>query len=370
MPEGTPFVELPVNVTEDRLLGGLDLEAALATGKRVIERGLLAKANGGVLYVDALNLLDNTTAAYLIETMSRGVVFLEREGLSAVHEAKFMLIATFDPSDGNARMGLLDRIGLIVPFSAQTQAETRAEVIRRVRAHEVKGAHQQAEIEEEENALRALILAARADLKDVVLYDEQIEALAQAAVELGIEGNRVDVFATKAAAASAALRGCREVDDDDLKLATKLVLAPRATRLPEEQAEQKAPETVMQEPPQPAQSHDNTESNEQTDTNEMPSPEEIREMLLETVETELPDVLQHFALMQQRKGKSGKRSVAENMRRGKYVRAVSGHLREGKLALIPTMLAAAPWQRVRHREDQRKSFIIKKDDIRVKRFSR
>lgn len=369
LPEGTPFVELPVNATEDRLLGGLDLEAALATGKRMVEKGLLAKANGGVLYVDALNLLDSTTAAYLIEALSRGAVFVEREGLSAVHEAKFMLIATFDPSDGEVRMGLLDRIGLIVPFSAQSQASMRAEVVRRVRTIETESTPVRPDIEEEESALRALILAARADLHQVVLYDEQIEALAQAALALGVEGNRVDIFATKAAVASAALRGNREVDDEDLKLATKLVLAPRATRLPETESEAPPPEASVEQAPQPPPTNaEHTDPNEQNEANEMASPEEIREMLLETVETELPEVLQHFALVQQRKGKSGKRGVAENLRRGKYVRAVSGRLREGNLALIPTMLAAAPWQRVRHREDHRKAFIIKKDDIRIKRF--
>ncbi|MFN3427220.1 MAG: magnesium chelatase ATPase subunit D [Candidatus Thermochlorobacter sp.] len=368
LPEGTPFVELPVNATEDRLLGGLDLEVALATGKRLIEKGLLAKAHGGVLYVDSLNLLDSAISAQLIDVMSRGVVIIEREGLSAVHPAEFMLVATFDPSDGDVRMGLLDRIGLIVPFSAQTQAEIRAEVVRSVRAKELGRTARCEEVNQEETALRALILSAREDLRRVVIYDEQLEALSQAALELGVEGNRVDVFAAKAAMASAALNGETEVGESDLKLATKLVLLPRATRMPEPQEDEPAPAQPKQAPP----SNKNESQDEQTgEQAQLPSPEEISEMLLETIETELPDVLQNLVFAEQRKGKSGKRGVTENTQRGKYIRAVSGSLREGKLALVPTLMAAAPWQRTRQAAQARtakKRLVIKKDDVRIKRF--
>jgi magnesium chelatase subunit D len=367
LPEDTPFVELPINATEDRLLGGLDLEMALATGKRVIEKGLLAKAHDGVLYVDSLNLLDSMISAQLIDTISRGAVIIEREGLSAVHEAKFMLVATFDPSDGEVRMGLLDRIGIIVPFSAQSTAEVRAEVVRCVRAKELEHATDHAEAEQEETALRALILAARADLKKVVLYDEQLEALVQTALELGVEGNRADVFAAKVAVANAALNGETEVGDDDLKLAAKLVLLPRATRIPEK--EEEPIESIA--PPQtpPPENGNNEES--QTNEPQLPSPEDLSNMLLETIETVLPESMLNLNFAQQRKGKSGKRGVAENKRRGKYIRAVSGSLQEGKLALIPTLMAAAPWQRTRRTEPQgrvKNRLIIKKEDIRIKRF--
>jgi magnesium chelatase subunit D len=367
LPEDTPFVELPINATEDRLLGGLDLEMVLATGKRVIEKGLLAKAHGGVLYVDSLNLLDSMISAQLIDTISRGAVIIEREGLSAVHEAKFMLVATFDPSDGEVRMGLLDRIGIIVPFSAQSTAEVRAEVVRCVRAKELEHATDHAEAEQEETALRALILAARADLKKVVLYDEQLEALVQTALELGVEGNRADVFAAKVAVANAALNGETEVGDDDLKLAAKLVLLPRATRIPEKEEERAEPTAPPQTPP--PENGNNEES--QTNEPQLPSPEDLSNMLLETIETVLPESMLNLNFAQQRKGKSGKRGVAENKRRGKYIRAVSGSLQEGKLALIPTLMAAAPWQRTRRTEPQgrvKNRLIIKKEDIRIKRF--
>lgn len=367
LPEDTPFVELPINATEDRLLGGLDLEMVLATGKRVIEKGLLAKAHGGVLYVDSLNLLDSMISAQLIDTISRGAVIIEREGLSAVHEAKFMLVATFDPSDGEVRMGLLDRIGIIVPFSAQSTAEVRAEVVRCVRAKELEHATDHAEAEQEETALRALILAARADLKKVVLYDEQLEALVQTALELGVEGNRADVFAAKVAVANAALNGETEVGDDDLKLAAKLVLLPRATRIPEKEEEPIESIAPPQTPPPESSNSEESQTNEP----QLPSPEDLSNMLLETIETVLPESMLNLNFAQQRKGKSGKRGVAENKRRGKYIRAVSGSLQEGKLALIPTLMAAAPWQRTRRTEPQgrvKNRLIIKKEDIRIKRF--
>ncbi|NTV93231.1 MAG: AAA domain-containing protein, partial [Chlorobiaceae bacterium] len=119
LPEGTPFVELPLNVTEDRLIGGVDLEATLASGVRVVQHGVLSKAHGGVLYVDSLSLLDSSAVSHIMDAMSRGEVLVEREGLSEVHPASFMLVGTYDPTDGEVRMGLIDRVGIIVPFTAQ-----------------------------------------------------------------------------------------------------------------------------------------------------------------------------------------------------------------------------------------------------------
>ncbi|NTW57286.1 MAG: AAA domain-containing protein, partial [Chlorobiaceae bacterium] len=129
LPEGTPFVELPLNVTEDRLIGGVDLEATLATGVRVVQHGVLTKAHGGVLYVDSLSLLDSSAVSHVMDAMSRGEVLVEREGLSEVHPAKFMLVGTYDPTDGEVRMGLLDRIGMIVPFTAQNDFRARKKII-------------------------------------------------------------------------------------------------------------------------------------------------------------------------------------------------------------------------------------------------
>lgn len=356
LPAGAPFVELPLNVTEDRLLGGLDLEATLASGRRVVEIGLLARANGGVLYVDGLNLLEHSVISHLMETMASGVVRLEREGLSAVHAARFALIGTYDPSDGEVQRSLLDRIGLIAPFAPNGDARFRFEVVRR---NTGRGADTG-----EDAMLRELVAVAREALPRVHIRDEQISGIAQAALSMGVEGNRADVFAVEAARAAAALAGRYDVDDDDLKLATRLVLVPRATRLPrphEEQPEEQPPDEHPREAPQPEQ--------------------ELTELLLDAAEAELPVDVLELPFSVQRRGKSGGRGAALNHKRGRFVRAIAADPRGNRIAILPTLMTAAPWQRVRGLErDERAAPVtpcpdamrsridIRKQDIRVKRY--
>lgn len=363
LPEGTPFVELPLNITEDRLLGGLDLEVALATGKRVIEKGLLAKANGGVLYVDSFNLLDSVSEAYLIDALSRGKVLIERDGVSDVHEARFILVGTYNPAEGDVRMGLLDRIGLIVPFTPNSDEKFRAEVVRRVhfQTHDNDS--------DDDKLLQGLILQAREILPRVEIRDEEVSGLVQTALSLGVEGNRADVFAVKAALASAALAGRLDVDEEDLKLAARLVLLPRATRIPESEETKKEPKPP--EAPQPTESESQSNSpDNNNENNSEQTPDQIEELLLDAVESELPENLMNLAASAKRRSKSGSRGEALNYRHGRYVRSEQGSLRKGKLALVPTMIQAAPFQRVRKKTKHRNhsALIITKDDIRIKRF--
>ncbi len=374
LPEGAPFVELPVNVTEDRLLGGLDLEATLATGTRAVERGLLARAHGGVLYADGLNLLDHSVVAHLMETMASGVVRVEREGLSAVHPARFVLVGTYDPSDGEVQRSLLDRIGLIVPFAPQTDARLRAEVVRRNQRRR-EGAVEEAlpsapvrlrdeAADDETHMLRAMIADARARLPQVLIRDEQVQALIQAALSLGVEGNRADVFAAQAALAKAALDGRESVDDDDLRLAVRLVLLPRATRLPEADESRQTKDAQPRAPEEQSQG-------EQDGPNGAPSAqsEQLEALLLSAAEAELPKDALSLPFAMQRRGCSGSRGAALNSRRGRFVRAVRGDPRGNRIALLQTLMAAAPWQAVRRAETRSGSQLaIRKEDIRVKRF--
>jgi magnesium chelatase subunit D len=369
LPQGTPFVELPVNATEDRLIGGLDLEATLATGQRVIEPGLLARADGGVLYADGLNLLDASVMAALMDTAATGAVRIEREGLSAMHSARFVLVGAYDSSDGEVRCGLLDRVGLIVPFVPLKDARARAEVVRR---NDHRG---DAEIAEEETAvLRQMIAVAREQLPQVAISDEQIEALTQTALSLGVEGNRADVFAVQAALAKAALDGRSAVDDDDLKLAVRLVLVPRATQMPQPEEN---PDNRRQNPDQATaeQSTDDTDDQPTTD-HQQP---QIEELLLDAAQAELPSDVLTLPFAMQRRGKSGSRGAALNGKRGRMVAAVEGPLRGNKIALLPTLLAAAPWQAMRRLENRdwrlrssisnlQSPLAIRHSDIRVRRF--
>ncbi|NTU86219.1 MAG: AAA domain-containing protein, partial [Chloroflexales bacterium] len=261
------FVELPVGVTEDRLLGGLDLEATLARGERVHRSGLLARANGGLLYADGVNLLDDSTVNHLLAALDSGVVRVEREGLSVVELSRFALIATYDPAEGPPRRHLLDRVGLIAAPVSHAPSPARAEVVRRnlaVDRQRLKPARRArkgqapdianigASFDDEDTLLRAMVLAAREALPEVTIEDHQTSQLIQAALALGVEGHRADVFATRAALASAALAGRDAVSDEDMERAVRFVILPRATRVP--QVEEQAPPPPPDEaPPQPEQ---------------------------------------------------------------------------------------------------------------------
>lgn len=364
LPDDAPFVELPVNVTEDRLLGGLDLEATLATGGRVVERGLLARAHGGVLYVDGLNLLDPAIVARLMDVMGSGVVRLEREGVSATYPARFLLVATYDPGDGEVRRGLLDRLGLILPFAPHGDARARAEVVRRNLAALSAD-------DDEVALLRALIAEARTRLPDVRIADEQVRALVETALALGVQGNRADVFAVQAALAKAALDGRERVDDDDLRLAVRLVLLPRATQMLPPADERRAPDQDEQ-----ARQPGDRAGNDETQPADAPPAEQIEALLLEAAQAELPADLLNLPFVPQRRGRSGSRGTTLNNRRGRMVDTVAGSPRGNKIALLPTLLAAAPWQRLRRLEDarapqrQRTSarVVIRPEDVRIARF--
>ncbi|MGC8774355.1 MAG: magnesium chelatase ATPase subunit D [Chlorobaculum sp.] len=376
LPEGTPFVELPLNVTEDRLIGGVDLEATLASGQRVVQHGVLSKAHKGVLYVDSLSLLDSSAVSHIMDAMSRGAVIVEREGLSEVHPADFMLVGTYDPSDGEVRMGLLDRIGIIVPFTPVNDYRARKQIV-----NIVMGTRDEEDTQDELRMLRGLIDAAREQLHKVSMTNEQIKGLIQTAISLGVEGNRVDIFAIRAAIANAALSQRTEVDDEDLKLAMKLVLVPRATRMPEREPN---PEEMAQDepPPQEEQPQDEAEDQnappDETDSDaeeeQEETPDMIEELMMDAVETELPDNILNISLASKKKAKSGSRGEALNNKRGRFVRSQPGEIKSGKVALIPTLISAAPWQASRKAEQAKKgikstaALIIGKEDVKIKRF--
>ncbi len=370
LPDETPFVDLPLNVTEDRLIGGLDLEAAIAAGERVIEQGLLAKAHKGVLYVDSLSLLEATATSHVMDAMSRGAVLVEREGLSEVHPSEFMLVGTYDPTDGDVRMGLMDRIGLIVPFTKQNDYRARYEIVKKVMRETPNE-----DAEDEVRMLGGLVQAGREQLNHVAIRKEQIEGLVQSALALGVEGNRADVFAIKTAIASAALSGRNDVEEEDLKIAAKLVLVPRATRVPEAEAEDQEPPPPpppeMEEAPEEAgQSEDDDGPDSDPQNKEEQTPEQIEELLMDAIETEIPESVLNISMAAKSKSRSGHRGEALNNRRGRFIRSQMGEIRSGKIAIIPTLIAASPWQKSRkneykHRKD---SLIIMKDDVRIKKF--
>ncbi|MGQ9480865.1 magnesium chelatase ATPase subunit D [Chloroflexus sp.] len=361
------LVEMPVGVSEDRLLGGIDIEATLATGERVHRSGLLARANGGMLYVDSVNLLDDSTINHILSALDSGVVRVEREGISVVEPARFVLLVTYDPAEGPPRRHLLDRLGLIVAPIGKAPVTTRAEVVRR-------NLQPDTDYEDDEALVLAGILAARELLPSVTISDEQIQQLSLTALALGIEGHRADLFAVRAARAAAALAGREEVNNDDLELAVRLVMLPRATRLPEMTPEEtKSPPPPEPAPPPPSPEHSDDEQRDDEEEKPPQPPEDeltIEELILAAMETDVPPDILETPFTVRRRGRSGSRGTISGQR-GRHIRSVPGKPAQGRLDVIATLRAAAPWQRLRAAEyhpHRRGRIHLRADDLHIKKY--
>ncbi|OAN45089.1 magnesium chelatase ATPase subunit D [Chloroflexus islandicus] len=363
------LVEMPVGVSEDRLLGGIDIEATLALGERVHRSGLLARANGGLLYVDSVNLLDDSTINHILGALDSGVVRVEREGISVVEPARFALLVTYDPAEGPPRRHLLDRLGLIVAPIGKAPVTTRAEVVRR-------NLQPNLDYEDDEALVLAGVLAARELLPTVTITEEQIRQLSMTALALGIEGHRADMFAMRAARAAAALAGRDAVSNEDLELAVRLVMLPRATRMPEMTQEEAQPPPPPPEPapPPPSQRDEEDEQNDEEDQPPKPPDEEltVEDLILAAMETEVPPDILETPFTVRRRGRSGSRGTISGQR-GRHIRSVPGRPAQGRLDVIATLRAAAPWQRLRasehpHHQHRRGRIHLRADDLHIKKY--
>ncbi len=223
----TPFVNLPVGATEDRVLGTLDVERVLRAGEKHFEPGLLARANRGVLYVDEVNLLPDHLVDVLLDAVAMGVNRVEREGVSFTHEARVILIGTMNPEEGELRPQMLDRFGLSVAVSGYFEPEMRKEVVRRRIAFETDPRAYVERWIDAEKELSGRIERARSLLASVSVPDGQFDALVEACAEARADGLRADIVAYKTARAVAAFEGRAEVNASDVKEALALALAHR-----------------------------------------------------------------------------------------------------------------------------------------------
>lgn len=234
-PSRVPFVTLPLGATEDRVLGTLDLERALRGAERAFQPGLLAAAHRGILYVDEVNLLPDHLVDVLLDVAAMGVNSVQREGLSIVHPARFTLIGTMNPEEGDLRPQLLDRFGLMVDVAAPRDRSVRAEVVRRRLAFEADAAAFTAAWRGQQQALRARLAAGQALLPTVALDDSLVELAAHLCCELEVDSLRADIVLLKAARAHAALEGRPRATAADMRVAAELVLPHRRRRRPFEQ---------------------------------------------------------------------------------------------------------------------------------------
>ncbi|MGW7416539.1 putative cobaltochelatase [Streptomyces sp. NPDC054863] len=246
------MVELPVGASEDRLVGALDIERALADGVKAFEPGLLADAHRGILYVDEVNLLHDHLVDLLLDAAAMGASYVEREGVSVRHAARFLLVGTMNPEEGELRPQLLDRFGLTVEVAASRDTDQRVEVVRRRLAYDDDPAGFVAKWAGEEADLRERIVAARALLPQVRLGDDALRQIAATCAAFEVDGMRADIVMARTATALAAWAGRQDVQEEDVRQAALLALPHRRRRNPFDAPgldEDKLDETLEQNSP-------------------------------------------------------------------------------------------------------------------------
>ena len=350
-----PFVQVPLNVMEDRLIGSADLEESVKTGKSVFSPGLLAKAHRGVLYVDDINLLDEETANILLNVVNDGEVLVEREGISLRYPCKPLLIATFNPDEGELRDHLLDRIAVSLSADAEKlDVKSRVEAVDSVVNFSPSGKQGNAAatmaledaISNEED-LKTAIVFAREYIRDLKLAPSQLQYLCEEAIRAGCQGHRAEIFAVEVARSAAALEG-RQVTSEDLRLAVKLAIAPRGTfiQTPMDEDEMMPPPPPPPPPPQMDEqmedqdqedNEDEEEQNEPEDEEEDDSPDEApdvpevpEEFMFDVDATPIdPDLIEFSS--RERAGKGGGRGLIFSQDRGRYIKPM---LPKGKVVRL------------------------------------
>lgn len=381
-------VTLPLGASEDRVCGTLDLEAAIRLGRKRLEPGLLAEAHRGVLYVDEVNLLPDHLVDIILDASAMGVNLVEREGISLAHAARFILIGTMNPEEGELRPQLLDRFGLCVEVKAPREIEERREVLKRREYFDQDPELFMANYAPRQEALRERIAQARALLPSVSVSDELVELGARLCQEAFVAGHRADIILGKAARALAALEGQDHVSEAEMYQAAELVLTHRRRMAP--------PPPRQQEPPHQHE-HDHQHEQEHEHPPEQPEPQQAdpsqeasaapQEQPHEQPPSEPPEEQQNskttppqekvfplgdpykvkpfvFARDRRPRKGSGRRVRSRSLHKtGRYVRS---HVdtQPDDLALDATLRAAAPYQLSRERSGV--AVAVRQGDLRQK----
>ena len=228
-------VDLALNASEDRVVGSLDLEAALRDGSRKFEAGVLGKANGNILYIDEVNLLDDHVVDVLLDVAVSGVNVVMREGVSYRHPSRFLLVGTMNPEEGELRPQLLDRFGLCVEVAGEREVGMRKSIVERVLLFEGNDEEFRSKWDRLDEELRGRLIAARDALPRVRVSGEILESIVSVVAELGVAGHRGDITVMKAAKALAAIKGILSPDEECLSDAFRLALPHRLKEDPFEE---------------------------------------------------------------------------------------------------------------------------------------
>ena len=360
LPPDMPERRLPNAIADDRLLGGLDLSATLSSGKPIVQRGLLADVDGGLLIIPMAERLDQGTAAKLCATLDQGEVRLERDGLTACHPTRFGTILLDERTEDEEPppTGLCDRLAFLVALDPTQQGDPTMF----------------------EAADRDAILLAREILPGVEIAPEYLDAICGTTLAYGVASARAALLTLRAARAAAALEGRSQVTQDDVALAARLVIGPRATQMPAPPEEPEAEPEEAEQPKPPPNDLPEDPQDERDAPQDPLDPSALQEMMIEATRASLPANLLASLASELGRGKSGQggRNGQTQMgdRRGRPIGTRRGIPKPGqRLNVLETLRAAAPWQPLRRHQranDAKSGTVprmeIRRDDFRITRY--
>lgn len=397
-------VDLPLNATEDRVIGSIDIEKTISLGKRAFGSGILKKADGNILYIDEVNLLSEHIVNSILEVAASGVNHIEREGISIEHLSRFVLIGTMNPEEGFLRSQFLDRFGLYVAVEGSKNSVERKEIIKRRLAFEHNTAGFIKVWQGDTEMLKNQIQEARKNLAAVKISETVFKLTADIVNEAYCAGNRAELVMIETARALAALAGRQNINIDDIKEAAELALPHRKREKPNDPQEPQQNDQSNEEPEE--QSEENQQDDQEEDQNDAgdDSEDQSQPEASESPETgddetddndtddvdkeesgppEQPDLNELLDQIdaigrtfmiknlnikavdrKKRKGEGKRIKTKTDTKKGQYIKSAIPRNKINDLAFDATLRAAAPYQRVR--EDNGLALIIKTEDLREK----
>lgn len=373
-----PFIEAPISVSEDCLCGSIDLEKTISNGKIHVEDGLLTKANGGILYIDEINLMPDNINDLLLQTLTSGVNRIEREGVSSEHESRFIIIGTMNNAEGDMRSQLLDHFGLYAQTEECRDIDQRIEVVKRNAAFEENAELFADEYKQQEEELQYSIRTAIELMEHITLTDDNLDYIVNACVDAGVEGHRADIILAQTAMAVAAFHDKTIVETEQIDEAAYFVFPHRRhEKAPKpQQEEQPEEEDSEEDQSQESEERSNEDISEQSGEHEQQAPSEGNggseqqksRPKSKPQNAKVGDSFKviQFSHLKDRKLRigAGKRTTTKTASKsGRYVTATM-HRTNNDLALDATIRAAAPYQQIRDKNGL--AISIRTDDIREK----